>query len=376
MILSLVFVRRQTFLDKAEFASSDISSKLHVLTNCETYLRRLLSRTKCYELEAKLRAIANTINDQSQDATDTNCPVANGGGLESSAETCASDGKMTPTMEGRGCSSTGSLSSRNSSGNQSDKNAAEPKLSGDGESNISNASLSSRGHTGENLRIYSIKNTDNDGMSNGNSSSSSNSRWLSCAAPSPHNTDNVAAVAAAARTADAARSSASEGGGGSGSSGEDDGDNGSSDDGGGGTDITSVGTTDSGSLGSTTDTASRGFTTDSGYGDGSFGGDSGSADSSGDAASGGDAGSADGSSESSEGGGVGSRMRIVNYFDIFRLSNVPMAIASKDGALVDLNDAMRGFGRIDHSAVKTLTIRSLVSPQSAQVRFLCWSLSR
>ncbi|CAN0430439.1 unnamed protein product, partial [Ectocarpus sp. 12 AP-2014] len=82
--------------------------------------------------------------------------------------------------------------------------------------------------------------------------------------------------------------------------------------------------------------------------------------------SGGDAGSADGGSDESEESTAGARMRVVNYFDIFRLSNVPMAIADKAGALVDVNDAMRGFGRINQETVSTLTVRSLVAPESAQ----------
>ncbi|CAM9586868.1 unnamed protein product, partial [Hapterophycus canaliculatus] len=130
-----------------------------------------------------------------------------------------------------------------------------------------------------------------------------------------------------------------------------DGDAGSSDSGGG---STSAGTTDSASQGFTTDTTSRGFTTDS-----SFSGYTGSLGS-------GDTGSADGASDESEEGTSGSRMRVVNYFDIFRLSNVPMAIANKSGALVDVNDAMRGFGRINQDTVKTLTVGSLVAPESAK----------
>lgn len=142
---------------------------------------------------------------------------------------------------------------------------------------------------------------------------------------------------------------------GAGSAQEEDGDTGSTDS----AEQRSADATDSASQGFTTDSASRGFGTDSGYAGSSLSGDSGSADS-------GDAQSADGGSEGSEEGVSRSRMRVANYFDIFRLSNVPMAIADKDGTLVDVNDAMRGFGRINDETVKTLTVKSLVASESAK----------
>lgn len=353
---------RQTLLDKAEFSSSDTGSKLHVLTNCETYLRRLITRTRCYDLEAKLRSITRG-NSQPQDGAETNDPnaVAGSSGLENSRENHSN--KNTERWDG-GSSSGGGMNTDSSSSLQ-DNTATELQSSAGSSNSGSSSSLCSRGHAGAN--------TDDSNIFDGASANGCSRGLSGPAAVGPRAADKTGGRSSffapperTAAGAAVAAATASESEGGSGSSGEDDGDNGSIDDAGGATDGTSVGTTDSASFGSTTDTASRGFTTDSGYGDSSFGGDSGSADS-GDTASGGDGGSADGSSDGSSEEGEGSRMRVVNYFDIFRLSNVPMAIASKDGALVDVNDAMRGFGRIDDSTVKTLTVKSLVSPESAEV---------
>lgn len=303
-------------LDKANFGSGDSSSKLHVLTNCESYLRRLLARTRCYEMEAKLRSTARGNPDASDDTV-------------SAAKSSSTD---------RGANNDAGW------GNRGDE-----MHSSDG----SNPS----GETDNNFDTV-------DGCGGGNGACGSSSSKSSCAEYFDQEADSGCEMqGAAAGRYPGVVLAPSISGSGTGSS-VDDGEMGSTDDGGGAE--TSLATTDSASQGFTTDTASRGFTTDSGCGDSSFGGDSGSGDS-GDAASG-DGGSADGGSEGSEEGGAGQRMRVVNYFDIFRLSNVPMAIASKDGTLVDVNDAMRGFGRIDQETVKTLTVQSLVAPESSKVR--------
>lgn len=266
--------------------------------NCESYIRSLLDRTRCYELEARLRETARGNRERSGGAGTAN-------GNADSAGTTDIDSVKDGFLDG--------------------------SLGGDEDS---------------------FENADGCGGSRKDIP-----RGFYCQAASRG--DGLSGIGP---YVDVSMPSTSTCGSGTGSS-MDDGDAGSMD-GSGGAD-NSVGAGDSASQGFTTDSSSRGFTTDSGCGDSSLAGDSGSA-CSGDAASG-DAGSADGGSEGSYESTSGQHMRVVNYFDIFRLSNVPMAIASKDGTLVDVNDAMRGFGRIDQDAVKSLTIQSLVAPESSQV---------
>ena len=279
----------QGVLDKANVTSSgDSTSKLNVLTQCESYIRNLQDRTKCYELEARLRSVAHGGHVSPQD----------GGGA--------------------------------AGGNDIDwAKSADDRLSSEG----------SRSGETDNLDGASSR------KENESSSSSSNNTIRNMARSS--------CLTGVVRPGSACES-------GAGSGPEEDGDTGSTDS----AEQRSANTTDSGSQGFTTDSASRGFGTDSGYSGSSFGGDSGSGDS-GDAGIG-DSGSADGGSEGSEEGSSRARMRVANYFDIFRLSNVPMAIADKEGTLLDVNDAMRGFGRINNETVKTLTVRSLVASESSK----------
>lgn len=270
-------IQKQGIIDRANVTSGDSTSKLSVLTRCEGYIRSLQDRTKCYELEARLRSIAR-------------------------------GGQANPHY-----GSTGS--------NDIDWNKTADDLLSSGDS-----------------RNGETDNLDNTSSARENDSTSSRSGSVEGAKP----------------FSDVERPESSRESG-AGSAQEEDGDTGSTDS----AEQRSADATDSASQGFTTDTASRGFGTDSGYAGSSLSGDSGSADS-------GDARSADGGSEGSEEGVSRSRMRVSNYFDIFRLSNVPMAIADKDGTLVDVNDAMRGFGRINDETVKTLTVKSLVASESAK----------
>lgn len=317
-------------LEKAEVISGGSVSKLDVLVKCESYVRQLLNKKRCYELEAKLRLTTHSNEQDLSDATNTNATR-----------------EPSPGRTEVKCSNSGA-----GWANVNNRSADGTQLAGMNGNNISS------------LTIWD--HTDN----NSNSADGCNRQETSSSAGSGHSKSDRSSFFGRQQertgAAGAAFPGAQEIADGSGSSVDDDGENGSTDDV--GAESTAAGTTDSASLGSTTDTASRGFTTDSGCGESSFGGDSGSADG-GDTASGGTAGSADGGSEESEeSNATGARMRVLNYFDIFRLSNVPMAIASKDGLLVDVNDAMKGFGRISQDILKTLTVRSLVSPESAQVR--------
>lgn len=302
----------QGTLDRAKFTNGDPTSKLNVLMNCESYVRSLLHRTRCCEMETELRGVARG-NHERLDSTNTSNLNTEGG--------CSSDWlKSVPVQPDGGPSGDpDSFENRDESGlNEGTKDGAGTSL-GNG---------LGCGSEMQPVGSYPV------------------------VPPQPRSASESGATSSL-----------------------EDGDAGSTDDTGG---DASVATADSSSQGFSTDSSSRGFTTDSGCGDSSFAGDSGSAYS-GDAASG-DAGSADGSSEGSYEGAVGQRMRVVNYFDIFRLSNVPMAIASKDGALVDVNDAMRGFGRIDQETVKTLTVQSLVAAESSQVlprgEFRCKNCSK
>eukprot|EP00903_Cladosiphon_okamuranus_P009536 g9084.t1 len=321
-------------LDKANFSRGS-SSKLHVLVSCESYLRTLREKIRCYEMEAKLREAARghpqpsppsvkappnaagpIIDDKISvwAAGKSNKSASSGGGSSRSGETDRMD-------TGDDCSSTSSTGAGTSSRRRRRRNKSTDNSSKNNKEQVPPPPL------------YSVSSSsDDDENSLGRSSGADGG--------------GVLGIAGVAR-----RGSSTDNSSGSGTG--SDGDTGSSDSGGG---STSVGTTDSGSQGFTTDTASRGFTTDSSFSGytGSLG--SGSADT----------GSADGGSEESEDGVSTSRMRVVNYFDIFRLSNVPMAIADKGGTLVDVNDAMRGFGRIPQEAVSTLTVRSLVAPESSQ----------
>lgn len=314
-------------LDKAEFPRSDSASKLHVLTNCEDYLRSLQQRTRLLEMEAKLRSAAS----------------GNGPPVGSNSPRCS------PTADINDSSTRGSNS-------------------------VDWAKSVSRRSRSSNLRRREEQTTtDNILETTNNGSGDSNSKVCAFFDEEKNGKTNksrrgvggggaAGLYAGLLRPVSSSPSSAAESAGCS--SMEED--TGSTDSGGGGeisattTESSSQSfTTDSSSRGCTTD-ASRGFTTDSGYGDSADSGDTGS----------GDTGSADGGSSESDEGASSSRMRVVNYFDIFRLSNVPMAIASKDGLLVDVNDAMRGFGRIDQDTVKTLTVSSLVAPESSKVIFI------
>lgn len=298
----------QGTLDRAKFTSVDPTSKLHVLMNCESYLQTLLDRIRCYEMEVKLRASARGHRER---PNNMNIAIANTEAGSSDID-WVKDGFLQP----------------------------EDGFPGDSET-LDGADL----HRGN-------------GASSSDEAKSIAEIFFAEASDS---SSHMQAIGPYTSVASTRTISVSESGG---TSSMDDGDIGSND-GIAGVDA-SVAAVDSSSQGFTTDSSSRGFTTDSGCGDSSFAGDSGSAYS-GDATSG-DGGSADGGSEGSYEGAMGQRMGVVNYFDIFRLSNVPMAIASKDGVLVDVNDAMRGFGKLDQHPLKTLTVQSLVAPESLQVR--------
>lgn len=259
-----------------------------MLTRCEGYIRSLQDRTKCYELEARLRSIARGGQANPHDGF-----IGATGGNDIDWSKTADD--LLPSEDSR-----------------------------NGETdNLDNTSSA---------------------RENGSSSSSSSG-----------SVEDVKPFSDVKRPASSRERRSEEDGDTGSTAQEEDGDTGSTDS----AEQRSADATDSASQGFTTDTASRGFGTDSGYAGSSLSGDSGSADS-------GDAGSADGGSEGSEEGVSRSRMRVANYFDIFRLSNVPMAIADKEGTLVDVNDAMRGFGRINDETVKTLTVKSLVASESAK----------
>ena len=347
---------RQVTLDKANFSSGS-SSKLHVLVSCESYLRSLKEKIRCYEMEAKLREAAR---GHRQPLPPSDKAPATVGGAGSRIDDKMDEwavGKNSNLASGRGgreeaptVSTTSGGSSRSGETDRMDMGDDCSSSSGSSGGGGSSASTSRR------RRLRNGKSTDNHNnkqpppplysVSVSSSSSDDDSGGdggvLGIAGVAPRGSSTNSSSSSSSAT-DNSSSTGS------------DGDTGSSDSGGG---STSAGTTDSGSQGFTTDTTSRGFTTDSSFSGytGSLG--SGSADT----------GSADGGSEESEEGTSSSRMRVVNYFDIFRLSNVPMAIADKGGALVDVNDAMRGFGRIHQDTVSTLTVRSLVAPESAQVR--------
>lgn len=340
-------------LDKANFSSgSSSSSKLHVLVSCESYLLSLRGKIQCYEMEAKLREAARGHREPS--ASSDKGPAATAAAAAASPRI---DDKINgwagknKSASGRREAPTVSTSDGSSRSGETDRM--------DTEDDCSSSSGSSAGNTNTNTasrrrRRRCLRDQNNDSKqplySVSSSSSDDDENSLAGGRSSGADADGgVLGIAGVApRGASASSSSSSTGS---------DGETGSSDSGGG---STSAGTTDSASQGFTTDTTSRGFTTDSSFSGytGSLG--NGSADT----------GSADGGSEESEEGTASSRMRVVNYFDIFRLSNVPMAIADKGGALVDVNDAMRGFGRIHQDTVSTLTVRSLVAPESSQVRFL------
>ena len=323
-------------LDRAKFTTGDASSKLHVLVSCESYIRNLQDRTRCHEMEAKLRSAASG-NQYSADSTSSGSRRAGARGTRSSNDiewTKKSD-RARQSNASQGGETDGCTSSSRADGGSSSSGA-----NGGGSSSSCGGGGGSSGGGSSDGDGDCTKKVDAffDEESSSSSSAAEESRAFG---------RGVAARSARRAAADSASAVSSS------SSVEEDGDTGSSGD-------SSVGDT---LAGTTTD--SRGFTTDS-----SFSGDSGSADS-GDAGSG-DTGSADGGSDGSEEGAASARMRVVNYFDIFRLSNVPMAIADKGGALVDVNDAMRGFGRIDQDTVKTLTVNSLVAPESSKASFDTW----
>ena len=338
-------------LDKANFSTGS-SSKLHVLVSCESYLRSLREKIRRYEMEAKLREAARGHRQQSPSpengtSTITSSPAAGpreGSEIKDWAAkngTGASSGDSSRSVEtdrmdtADDCSSSSAGSSLKSSSRR--RRRANNKAIDSTPANMNNGG-------GSTQPLYSALSSSSDDDENslaGGRRASGDGGVMGIAGVTPRG---------ASSSNDNSSSSAADNSSSTGS----DGDTGSSDSGGG---STSAGTTDSASQGFTTDTTSRGFTTDSSFSGytGSLG--SGSADT----------GSADGGSDESEEGTSSSRMRVVNYFDIFRLSNVPMAIADKTGALVDVNDAMRGFGRIHQDTVNTLTVRSLVAPESSKV---------
>lgn len=326
-------------LDRANFSDGS-SSKLHVLMSCETYLRSLKDKVRCYEMEAKLREAARGHQQQSPSengASSTAAIAAASPRINSRVKNWA---EINNTARGRGgtstTSSTSSCGSSTGSGETSRMDTGDNcSTSGGGGS----STCSRRGHN--KLSLYSASSSSSDDEEN-------NPGGRPTRVGDGGGVLGIAEVAPRVTLSGTSSSAADNG-----SSAGSDGDTGSSDSGGG---STSAGTTDSASQGFT-DTTSRGFTTDS-----SFSGYTGSMGS-------GDTASADGGSDESEEGTAGARMRVVNYFDIFRLSNVPMAIADKTGALADVNDAMRGFGRIHQDTVKSLTVGSLVAPESSKVGF-------
>ncbi len=374
-------------LDKANFSTgSSSSSKLHVLVSCESYLRSLREKIRRYEMEAKLREAARGHRQQSPSPSPSTSPSpenCNSLTAASPRDTRDSSGIQDwAAKDGRAAAASGGSSSRSV---ETDRMDTGDDCSMDSSSASVSAKRSSR------RRRRSITNKDlgnpNSNPSSGNNNDSSKQPLYSASSSFSSSDDDENSLAGRRRRSSGSgdggvmgiagvtprgassndMSSSSAGDNSSsnsndtsstGSDGDSSSNTGSSDSGGG---STSAGTTDSASQGFTTDTASRGFTTDSSFSGytGSLG--SGSADT----------GSADGGSDESEEGTSSSRMRVVNYFDIFRLSNVPMAIADKAGALVDVNDAMRGFGRIDQDTVNTLTVSSLVAPESSKVRWPC-----
>lgn len=323
-------------LDKANFSEGS-SSKLHVLVSCESYLRSLKDKIQCYEMETKLREAARGHGQQQQHQPASRADSENGA-ASTPAGSAAASPRIRNTVEKWAAKTAGPPTSTTPSAAGSSRSGATDRMDTGDESCSGSSSRSGRPRR-----------------------SSSKKQALYSAASSSSSDDDGGVLGISAVAPRGGGGSTSSSAADNGSSTGSDGDAGSSDSGGG---STSAGTTDSASQGFTTDTTSRGFTTDS-----SFSGYTGSLGS-------GDTGSADGGSDESEEGTSGSRMRVVNYFDIFRLSNVPMAIANKSGALVDVNDAMRGFGRINQDTVKTLTVGSLVAPESAKVRVDCVRSSR
>ncbi|CAM9683932.1 unnamed protein product, partial [Scytosiphon promiscuus] len=347
--ISDVIDQLKVTLDKASFSEGS-SSKLHVLVSCESYLRSLKDKIQCYEMETKLREAARGHGQQQasrpdgdSQATSTCAPGAPGASprIRNTVEKWAANNSTAAGREQRPTSTNPSTAGSTRSGATDRMDTGEESCSGSGSSARGRPRRKSKKQA---LYAASSSSSDDDNSVGGSSSSGGGSGvgggvlGISGVAPRGEGSGGGSTSSSAADNSSSTGS---------------DGDAASSDSGGG---STSAGTTDSGSQGFTTDTTSRGFTTDS-----SFSGYTGSLFS-----GSGDAGSADGGSDESEEGTAGSRMRVVNYFDIFRLSNVPMAIANKSGALVDVNDAMRGFGRINQDTVKTLTVGSLVAPESAK----------
>eukprot|EP00752_Nemacystus_decipiens_P010222 g9108.t1 len=356
--ISDVIDQLKVTLDKANFSSGS-SSKLHVLVSCESYLRSLREKIRCYEMEAKLREAARGHRQPSPPSDKPPATVGAAGPRMDHKIGEWATGKSSNPACGRAGEEAAPAAAAASAGS-SRSGETDRMDTGDDCSSSSSGSSAGVTATSRRRRLRSNKITDNNNTDDNKQPPPRPPPPLPYSVSSSSDDDDsggdgggdggvlgIAGVAPRGRASTNSSSSSSSAAG-------SDGDAGSSDGGGG---STSAGTTDSGSQGFTTDATSRGFTTDSSFSGytGSLG--SGSADT----------GSADGGSEESEEGGTsGSRMRVVNYFDIFRLSNVPMAIADKDGALVDVNDAMRGFGRIPQDAVSTLTVRSLVAPESSQ----------
>lgn len=354
-------------LDKANFSTGS-SSKLHVLVSCESYLRSLREKIRRYEMEAKLREAARGHRQQSPSPSTSPSP-----------EDCISAAGPRDTIDSNGTQDWEAKDGRAAaSGDSSSRSVETDRM--DTRDDCSMGTSSAKRNSRRRRRSITNKDMGNPRSGNNNGSSGKQPLYSASSSFSSSDDDENSLIAGRPRRAsgsgdggvmgiagvtprgvpsndnnDNSSSSAADNSSTSSTGSDGDSNTGSSDSGGG---STSAGTTDSASQGFTTDTTSRGFTTDSSFSGytGSLG--SGSADT----------GSADGGSDESEEGTSGSRMRVVNYFDIFRLSNVPMAIADKTGALVDVNDAMRGFGRIDQDTVNTLTVSSLVAPESSKVR--------
>ncbi|CAM9185649.1 unnamed protein product [Choristocarpus tenellus] len=85
-----------------------------------------------------------------------------------------------------------------------------------------------------------------------------------------------------------------------------------------------------------------------------------------------ESGSGDGGSEQDDDPGQGengseprTRAVVMNYFEIFRLSHIPMAIASKDGGqLLGANQALKTFAKKSEQEMLQLKISSLVASES------------
>ncbi|CAM9098346.1 unnamed protein product [Discosporangium mesarthrocarpum] len=290
-------------MDGAAYAMTS-SSKLHVLNSCESYLRSLQNRARCFEMERQLRGTVKDLDPR--DGEDEGYAEGDGsGGSCDGDESGSGDSQSLGDAVGPPGTCGGGvvgLEREVDSDRSGFRDAAQVGQQGSHYSNTGSAQIGGMGGRAG---------ASGDPVCGGGSSGESS-------------TGNSSSTGSSS-----------------------DGDTGSTDE----------GATD-GSM-STSDSAQSGseVCTDS-Y----FGSSVGSADGS----------SADGGSEGDECPdqgvqGAGPRAVAMNYFEMFRLSHIPMAIASKDNSdLVGANQAMMNFMNKSEEEIVKLKIGSLVAEESRQ----------